>query len=431
MPPQLRVNGAAAASDDVHVDVMGREGFRVVLHAGAAPEIAEHHRGDAQSPSRGHDATIADRPCPTGVSRRVLIAVGPTAGHVYPGLAIAEAYRSAYPDVEVRFAGAPDPLAARLLGQRGYTLETVRASQLVNVGPLSRLAALGRVLTGVAQARRLLRARPPRLVLGLGGYASGAIVLAARTLGARVALHEANVLPGLANRLLAPFAHRVYLGFAAAAPAFGRREAVVIGHPVRADVAALGTERRAAPGPERLVRVLVVSSTRGEAFLADRVPTLLAALERRGVAVEALHQSGRLSADAVAHRYRLAGVKATVAPYLDEIASAYRWADLVVARSGAGTIAEAAVAGVPTLLVPLTDAAGDHQAANAATVSAAGAGIVVREAEWDGEELAGRVASLLEAPAWTAAAAAARGLARPHAAARLVADCEALMAGRW
>ncbi len=350
---------------------------------------------------------------------------------MYPALAIAEAYRARHPGVEVRFAGAGDALAARLLGRAGYALEEVSGSQLVNVGLGARLAAAGRVVRGLAQARRLLRASRTRLVLGVGGYASGAILIAARTLGARVAIHEANVVPGLANRLLAPFAHRIYLGSAAAVPAFAGRDPLVTGHPVRADIAALAAERRAAPEGDRPVRVLVLSSTRGERFLAERAPELLAAVERRGLAVEVLHQAGRLPAEAVAHAYRRAGVKATVAPYLDEIASAYRWADVVVARSGAGTIAEVAAAGVPALLVPLTDAPGDHQAVNAAAFAAAGAGLAVREAEWQRDPLAARVAALLGGEAWANAAAAARGLARPDAAARIVADCELAMTDRW
>jgi UDP-N-acetylglucosamine--N-acetylmuramyl-(pentapeptide) pyrophosphoryl-undecaprenol N-acetylglucosamine transferase len=361
-----------------------------------------------------------------------VIVVGPTAGHVYPALAIADAYRAAHRGVAVRFAGTLDGPAGRLLAARGEALDPVAGSQLANVGPGARLAAVPRVVAGMAQARRLLRAHGTRLVLGLGGYASGAVLLAARALGLRVAIHEANAVPGIANRWLAPFVHRVYLGSAAAAPAFPAGRRVVTGHPVRADIAALAAERRPPPDRHRAARVLVLSSTRGEAFLAAHVPGLLAEIERRGVAVEALHQAGEVRADDVANAYRRAGVKATVAPYLDEIASAYRWADLVVARAGAGTVAEAAAAGVPALLVPLTDAAGDHQAANAAEVAAAGAGLAVREAEWRGEALAGRLAALLGDPGqWSAAAGAARRRAVPDAAARIVADCEALMAGRW
>jgi len=386
-------------------------------------------------PSRSHEEpSIPTRQFPTtDALRRLLIVVGPTAGHVYPALAIAEAYRVATgTSVDVRFAGPLDGPAGRLLAARGLTLEPISASPLVNVGARGKLAALPRVAAGMAQARRLMRAHGTRLVIGLGGYASGAVLLAARALGARVALHEANVVPGLANRLAAPFVHRVYLGFAAAAAGFPARRRLVTGHPVRADIAALAREPREAPDRRRLARVLVLSSTRGAPFLAMRVPALLAELERRGIPVEALHQSGEVPPEDVAHAYRRAGVKASVAPYLDEIAGAYRWADLVIARSGAGTVAEAAVAGVPGLFVPLADASDDHQAANAAAVAAAGAGVSVCERDWRGEELAARLTMLLgDVGAWTAASEAARRMATPAAAARIVADCETLMAGRW
>ena len=383
--------------------------------------------------SRSHEEPNIPRTLapPDAARRRLLIVVGPTAGHVYPALALAEAWRALDPGVHLHFAGALDGPAVRLLGARGFTLSPVSGSPLVNVDLRGKVAALPRVLAGMNQARRLLRAHGPRLVLGLGGYATGAVLLAARALGARVVIHEANVVPGVANRLLAPFAHRVYLGFAASAPAFPARKRLVTGHPVRADIAALAGAHRVAPDGSRPARVLVVSSTRGESFLAERVPSLLRDVEARGVVVEALHQTGDVAPERVANAYRRAGVKATVAPYLDEIASAYRWADLVIARSGAGTIAEAAAAGVPALLVPLTDASGDHQAANAAAVAAAGAGIAVREAEWRADALAARVVPLLHPEGWTAAARAARALAAPDAAARIVADCETLMAGRW
>jgi UDP-N-acetylglucosamine--N-acetylmuramyl-(pentapeptide) pyrophosphoryl-undecaprenol N-acetylglucosamine transferase len=405
----------------------------MVLHAGTASEITEDDRGHAHNTRRSQpEPTIPGlRASTDGVSRRVLIAVGATAGHVYPALAIADAYREMFPDLDVRFAGPFDRLAARVLATRGHVLEPVSASQLVNVGLGGKVAAAGRVVMGMAQARRLLREHGTRLVLGLGGYPTGAILLAARTLGLRIAILEANVVPGLANRLLAPFAHRVYLGFATTAPAFANRHQVVTGHPVRAEIAALASVPRLAPARERPARVLVLSSTRGERFFADRVPDLLAAIERRGVRVEALHQAGTTGVDEVAGAYRRAGVKAMVAPYLDQIADAYRWADLVVARSGAGTIAEIAAAGVPALLVPLADAAGDHQAPNADAIAATGGAIVVREAGWQCDPLAAQVAALLGDAAWTAMAAAARRRARPDAAARIVADCEALMTDRW
>jgi UDP-N-acetylglucosamine:LPS N-acetylglucosamine transferase len=231
MRSHLGVRAAAGARDHIEVHVVGREGLRVVLHKGTAPEIAE------DEPTTGDSSAPAGR-----VPRRLLIAVGPTAGHVYPALAIADAYRGCYPASEVRFAGSVDPRAARWLAAGGYSLETVSASELVNVGPVGKLAGAGRALAGFVQARGLLRGRPPRLAIGLGGYGSGAVLLAARSLVARVVIHEANAVPGLANRLLTPFAHRIHVGSPAAAAAFHRR-GVVITH--RAALGAGGGSARA------------------------------------------------------------------------------------------------------------------------------------------------------------------------------------------
>jgi UDP-N-acetylglucosamine--N-acetylmuramyl-(pentapeptide) pyrophosphoryl-undecaprenol N-acetylglucosamine transferase len=201
----------------------------------------------------------------------------------------------------------------------------VSASQLVRVRLGGKLAAAGSVAAGFVQTRRRLRARPPRLAIGLGGYASGAVPLAARTLGARVVIHEANALPGLANRLRAPWAHRIYLGGLAGVTAFGRRDVLVTGHPLRGDIAALAGEAHAAPTRDRPARVLVLSSTRGERFFASRLPELLAALEGQGIVVEVVHQSGQLDPADVTEAYRRTGVKATVAPYVDAMARVYRW----------------------------------------------------------------------------------------------------------
>jgi UDP-N-acetylglucosamine--N-acetylmuramyl-(pentapeptide) pyrophosphoryl-undecaprenol N-acetylglucosamine transferase len=366
------------------------------------------------------------------VTRRIAIVLGPTAGHVYPGLAIADAYRAEFPAVDTLFVGAPDGPAAPLLAARGLRLETVSGSPIAGVGAGGKLAALSRVPATVAQARRLLRAHGARLAIGVGGYVSGGVLIAARSLGLRTVIHEANVVPGLANRLLTPIAHRVHLGFASAAPAFPARRSVLTGNPVRREIAALAATAPAPPAPERAVRIFVTGGSRGGRFLAARVPALLAAVERRGPVVEVLHQAGEIDAEAVRDAYRAAGVKASVATFFDDVADVYRWAHFVVARAGAGTIAELAAAALPALLVPLAAAAGDHQADNARGFAAAGAGLWTRETDWDIPALAAPVAALLaDARAWRAASAAARTLAVPDAAARVVADCERLMAGRW
>lgn len=330
------------------------------------------------------------------------------------------------------FIGAAVGPARQLLEACGERMTIVAGSALRGVGVAGTLRAVERVGAGMAQARRLLRAHGTRLVLGLGGYASGGVLLAARTLGLRTAIHEANVVPGLANRLLAPFAHRVYLGQAASCEAFAVSRRLVTGHPVRADIAGMAAAARLAPHRLRARRVLVTSGSRGMGFLVDRVPDLLGEVQRQGVTVEALHQAGDHDPQPIRVAYLRAGVKVSIAPYYTDIASVYHAADFAIARAGAGTLAELAAAGVPALVVPLADVADDHQAANARVFTAAGAGLTVREPDWDARTLGARVAALLgDSAAWTAASDAARALAVPDAAQRIVADCEAQMAGRW
>jgi UDP-N-acetylglucosamine--N-acetylmuramyl-(pentapeptide) pyrophosphoryl-undecaprenol N-acetylglucosamine transferase len=364
--------------------------------------------------------------------RPLAIVVGPTAGHVYPALAIADAYRRAAPGVDVLFIGAAGGPACRVLGDRGERVAIVAGSALRGVGVARKGRALPRVVVGLVQARRLLRAHGTRLVLGLGGYASGGVVLGARTLGLRTAIHEANVVSGLANRLLAPFVHRVYVAQAAARGGFPVSRTLVTGHPVRADIAAMAGAARLAPHRLRALRVLVTSGSRGMAFLVERVPDLLREVQRQGVTVEALHQAGDLDPQPIRFAYLRAGVKASITPYFADMAGVYRSADFAIARAGAGTVAELSAAGLPSLLVPLADLADDHQAGNARAVMEAGAGLMVREPEWDARTLGARVAALLgDTRAWTAASDAARARAVPDAAERIVADCEAEMAGRW
>lgn len=366
------------------------------------------------------------------VTRRIALVVGPTAGHVHPAIAIADAYRAAFPDVAVVFVGAPSGPALRLLAARGITLETVSASPIAGAGLASRLTAVANVVPTIVQARRVLRKHETRLAIGVGGYASGGVLLAARSLGARTVIHEANVVPGLANYLLARVAHRVHQGLASRSADVAGRGRVVTGHPVRAEIAALAEAMPTAPSQPGTVRVFVTGGSRGGRFLAEHVPDLVARIGQLGVAIEVLHHAGDIDADVVRDVYRAHGVKVTVAADFADMAQVYRWAHFVIARAGAGTLAELATAALPALLVPLADAAGDHQSHNARLFGEDGAAMWAREAAWQADELAARVAALLgDAGAWRAASRAARALATPDAAARIVADCERLMSGRW
>jgi UDP-N-acetylglucosamine--N-acetylmuramyl-(pentapeptide) pyrophosphoryl-undecaprenol N-acetylglucosamine transferase len=359
------------------------------------------------------------------------LVVGDTWGHFYPALAVAEAFRRRANDTDVVFFG-PRGLGAGLAARGGFRYRAVSGSPIARAGLTARVAAVGRTLAGVGQARRALRTLGTDLVMGFGGYASGPVVLAAGTLGVRAVIHEANVRPGLANRLLARVADRVYLNHAAAGRCFPPQRLRVTGWPVRADVRALADLPRDPPGRARPARIVVCSGSRGGTFLAREVPGVLARLVADGRALEVQHQSGDAAPAVISDAYARAGIVARVSPFIDDLPACYRWADLVIARAGAGTLAELAVAGLPSLLVPLADAAEDHQRDNAALFGAQGAALWTSERDWDAAALAARLAQVLGDPlTWSTLSAAARQLAVPDAADTVVDDCERLMRGRW
>lgn len=364
--------------------------------------------------------------------RRIAFAVGDTAGHVRPALAIAEAYDSLAVDVEVRLFAAPGGPASRLAAAAGRPVEWVAASALARARPLDRIGALARVARGIPAARGLLRGAGTRLVIGTGGYASGAVLLAARSLGLGTAVVEPNATPGLANTLLKPWVERVYVSSDAGARFFKPAQTLVAGTPVSPALCDRFQTAKAAPAPGAPIHVLVTGGSRGEGFLGVEVPALLGVVQQLGISLRVCHQSGGFDASLLEREYERQQVRATVTEFVDDIAQAYDWAHFVIGRAGAGTLAELAVAGLPALLIPLADAAADHQSANAACHAAAGAALWLREAAWDREAVARQVAHVLSSPdRWALMSMAAKQAARPDAAATIVADCERLMEGRW
>jgi UDP-N-acetylglucosamine--N-acetylmuramyl-(pentapeptide) pyrophosphoryl-undecaprenol N-acetylglucosamine transferase len=368
---------------------------------------------------------------PSGRGRRIALVAGDTRGHFYPALAVAEAFRRRAGDAEIVVFG-PRGVGEDLAARCGLPYRSVWSAPLARAGPPARLGAAVRTLAGIAQARRTLGALGTNLVMGFGGHASGAVVVAARTLGVRAVIHEANVRAGIANRLLARVADRVYLNHASAGDRFPADRRRVTGWPVRAEVRALADAPRTFPARDRAARILVCSGSRNGAFLAREVPGLLARVAARGRALDVRHQCADADPAAIVSAYASAGITADVSAFIDDLPACYRWADLVIARAGAGTLAEIAVAGLPSLLVPLADAAEDHQRGNAARFAAEGAALWSDERDWDPEALAARLARVLDDPsAWAALSASARRLAMPDAADAIVDDCEFLMRGRW
>jgi UDP-N-acetylglucosamine--N-acetylmuramyl-(pentapeptide) pyrophosphoryl-undecaprenol N-acetylglucosamine transferase len=350
---------------------------------------------------------------------------GGTGGHVFPALAVAETLRAQ--GMQVFWIGTPRGMESRLVPQRGFELEPVRIEGLRGKGLAQVLAAPLKLLAALWQAGRILRRRDPSVVLGMGGFASGPGGLAARFLGLPLVIHEQNRVPGMTNLWLARIATRVFEAFPGSfAP--GRR-AIATGNPVRQAIVDLPPPRerlarRGGPG-----RLLVVGGSLGAKALNELVPQALALIpedERPKVR----HQAGQQTLEVARQAYADAGVEAEVTPFIDDMAEAYGWADLVVCRAGALTVSELAAAGVGAILVPYPFAVDDHQTGNARVLVDAGAARLAIQRELTAAGLAGQLRGLLgDRATLLAMAEAARAQAHPDAADRIAAACWEL-AGR-
>jgi UDP-N-acetylglucosamine--N-acetylmuramyl-(pentapeptide) pyrophosphoryl-undecaprenol N-acetylglucosamine transferase len=349
----------------------------------------------------------------------VLIMAGGTGGHVFPALAVADVLKSRA--CRVVWLGTRRGIEARLVPAAGIPVEWVRVAGLRGKGLGSWLAAPFKLLQALGDAWGAVRRTRPDVVLGLGGFVAGPGGLAARLLGRPLVIHEQNAIAGLTNRILAQFAHTVAEAFPGSfTPGFG---AVAVGNPVRREIEALGAGA-AARAPHSPRRLLVVGGSQGAAALNRIVPAALAlfALAERPAV---LHQSGRDRREAVAGAYRALGVAAEVREFIDDMAAAYGWADLAIARSGALTVAELAAAGLPALLVPYPAAVDDHQTLNARFLANRGAAVLLPEEGLTAERLAAELRTLLgeDARPLAAMAEAARRAAAPGAADQLADLC--------
>jgi len=350
---------------------------------------------------------------------RVLVMAGGTGGHVFPALAVAEALRAR--GAAVQWLGSRGGMESRLVPARGYPFHAVAVRGLRGRGPVGWLQAPWRVLRAVGGALAVLRRVAPHVVLGMGGYASGPGGVAAWLLGRPLVIHEQNAIPGLTNRILARLARTVLEAFPGSFPAPARARHT--GNPLRAEIAALAA-RETTPRPAGApLRVLVLGGSQGARALNEAVPAALAALGARA-AVEVRHQAGERNLDAARAAYEAHGLDVEPLAFIDDMAASYAWADLVLCRAGAMTVAELAAAGVASVLVPFPFAVDDHQSANARYLGDAGAALVVPERELQPAQLAGLLADLASARERLAAmAAAARRLAVLDADARVADAC--------
>lgn len=345
------------------------------------------------------------------LERPVMLMAGGTGGHIFPALAVAQVLRDR--GVPVVWLGADGAMETRLVPQHGIEIETLPVAGVRGKGALTLLAAPFRLVRAVNAARAVFRRRRPRAAIGFGGFASGPGGVAAWMAGVPLLVHEQNRAPGMTNRVLSRLAKRTLSGF----PGSFEHEQLV-GNPVREAIGALPPPEQRLAGRDGPLRLLVLGGSQGARALNTSVPAALAALP--ALAVQVRHQCGEKLRAEAEHAYAEAGVAAEVEAFIDDMAAAYAWADLVVCRAGASTLAELCAVGVGSVLVPFAAAVDDHQTRNAEYLVGHGAALLLKQDAELAANLQGALRALAAAPARRLdMAVAARGLARIDAAERI------------
>lgn len=329
-------------------------------------------------------------------SLRVLIAGGGTGGHVFPGIAVADALARRHREISVTWVGTARGLEARVLPGTPWRFEAIDVTPLNGVRGMARVRSLARLVPASAHCLRVLRRDRPDVVLGVGGYAGGPVVALAAALGIPTAVLEPNAIPGLANRILARMVKRAFLTHEEALGAFPPGVATVTGSPVRrAFLQRMSTDPPERPAPE----ILVIGGSQGAQAINAVLPEAIALLRGRGLRVTVTHQTGQAHRDAVAAEYERRGLTAEVVAFIDDVAAAMERASLLVCRAGAMTVAELGVIGRPAVYVPLPTAADDHQRKNAEAMTARGAARWIAQRELTAARLADELAALFADPA--------------------------------
>ncbi|MFF3697540.1 glycosyltransferase [Streptomyces sp. NPDC002221] len=338
----------------------------------------------------------------------VVIGAGGTGGHIYPGLALAEALRRAVPDAVISFVGTTRGLEGELIPRAGYRLHTVDMIPFDPSLGAKRYLLPAALLRSGAQCRAILKAQGAQAAVGMGGYPSAPVIVGARMAGLPSLIHESNAVPGRANQFAARLTPHIAVAFdRSRAHLAGGQDALTTGMPIAASLAALDrpalrTEARRALGVPPGARLVLVNGGSLGAARLTAAAVGLAERWRDRPDVHLLIKTG--PAQLAATERQLSGLPgARAVPYLDRMDLAYAAADLVVCRAGSATVAELAATGVPAVLVPYPHAPGDHQTHNARVLSDAGAGLLVPDAETTAFRLAGLVEPLLADPARLAA----------------------------
>ncbi len=360
---------------------------------------------------------------------RLLVAGGGTGGHVFPGVALAEEVVTRHPKNDVVFVGTSRGLEAQVVPAAGFPIELVDVKGLKGKGLRGLLQSLLLLPRAFLRSVAILKQWRPDMVVGVGGYASGPVVLAAWLMRIPTAVQEQNAVAGLTNRILGRFVKAAFTAFPEAAANFPRGKVHQLGNPIRRQL--LDNFMRPSADHER-ARLLVFGGSQGAHALNMRVVEALPHLADLKDKLAIVHQTGARDREQVERGYRAVGFQPDVRDFIEDMSRAYAEADLVLCRAGATTLAELTVCKKPSILVPFPAAADNHQVINARSLVAAGAAVMIEERDLTGELLAAEVRAILRNPERRQRMSRAAGGLGAPAAAREIADvCAELVRQRW
>jgi UDP-N-acetylglucosamine--N-acetylmuramyl-(pentapeptide) pyrophosphoryl-undecaprenol N-acetylglucosamine transferase len=358
----------------------------------------------------------------------MVIAGGGTGGHLFPGIAIAEEFLRRDPSNRILFIGTDRGVEKRILPQLGLSLRTLAVEGIKGRGVLRSMGALAKLPGSLAASWRILREFSPAVVVGVGGYASGPAVLAARLMGIPTAIAEQNAFPGLTNRILGRLADRIFVSFEGSERWFPAGKTQLTGNPIRTAFIAGGSQKTAGDGPFTL---LVFGGSQGAHAINRIVMEALDELAPLKQRLRFIHQAGERDCEALATVYRRGGFQAEVTPFIMDMAAAYRQADLLICRAGATSIAEITAGGKAAILIPFPFAVNDHQTLNAEVLARAGAAELIAEKGLTGRRLAGLIEKYArDSGAIRKMETAAAALGNRRAAEMIVNICLALVSDR-
>lgn len=342
---------------------------------------------------------------------KLIVAGGGTGGHLFPGIAVAEEFLSRDPANQVLFVGSERGIEARAIPRLGYQLELISAAGIRGKGSLAKLKGAAMMIYGYAQSRKILHRFQPDLVLGVGGYASLPMVMAARGMEIPRYIHEQNALPGMSNKVLSRVANKVFISLEESAKFFPKDCTLLTGNPLRKQILEMLTQTEtenppsippllkggSEPCEQRGFNLFIFGGSQGAHALNVALPQAVAQLSpEQQRLIKIIHQTGEADLQQVQAAYQANGLEADVRPFIDDMATAYRQADLLICRAGATTIAEVTALGKACLFVPFPHATDDHQRKNAEALLKKGACEMLVEQEIGGKGLSEAIARLME-----------------------------------